>query len=85
MKTYHIIDTEARNARAELKNYTFEELKNYFKPPADEELAEDMEKWEKIKDLIDLEEYLRWEAQGMHVRFIIEEEETEISNPDTPI
>lgn len=71
MKKYHIIDTSSRDVHSELKEYTFEELKNYFKP--NEEFAEHLEKWEEIEDLFDLEEYLRFEADGMRVNYIIEE------------
>lgn len=70
---YNIIDMEERNAREEMKEYTFEELKKFFEPS--EELKSDApelaERWENIKDLSDLEEYLRFEADGMQVHYKI--------------
>lgn len=64
MKKYYIIDKRERNAEAEAKAYTFEELKNYFQPPEDfsQELIEE---WENIEDLDDLREFLEHEANGM--------------------
>lgn len=39
---YHMIDKRERNVYSELKEYTLEELKNYFKP--DEEFYDAIEK-----------------------------------------
>ena len=68
---FHMIDKRERDVYSELKEYTLEELKNYFKP--DEELWDDIEKWEDINDIDDLTEYLKWEAEGMEVPYIFEE------------
>lgn len=73
MKTYHIIDKRDRNVRSELKHYTFEQVKDYFEPNS--EFVECHEKWENIKDLSDLEEYLKYKADGMEQNCIIEEDE----------
>ena len=40
---YNLIDLTERNAAAELKKYTFEELKNFFEPNEDE-LPEEWDK-----------------------------------------
>lgn len=60
---YYIIDKRYRNAEAETKPYTFEELKASFQPPEDfpKELIEE---WEEVADLYDLKEYLKHEAGG---------------------
>lgn len=60
---YYIIDRRDRNAEAEARAYTFEELKTFFQPPEDfpEELIEE---WENVADLYDLKEYLKHEAGG---------------------
>ena len=60
---YYIIDKRDRNAEAEAKTFTFEELKACFQPPEDfpEELIEE---WENVTDLYDLREFLRHEAGG---------------------
>lgn len=60
---YYITDRRDRNAEAEAKPYTFEELKNSFQPPEDfpEELIEE---WENVADLYDLKEFLKHEAGG---------------------
>ncbi len=68
---YHIIDLSARNAREELREYTFEELKNFFEPDK-EELPEDWKAWAQVQDLFDLEEFLEVEADGMEVHFKFE-------------
>lgn len=72
IKKYHIIDLSERNAREELKEYTFEELKGYFEPNK-EELPEDWELWAQVQDLFDLENFLETEADGMAVHFKFEE------------
>lgn len=66
---YHIIDKSERNVRAELKELTFREVKNFFEP--DKELAEYHERWEKINDLYDLREYLEYDADGIEVNYEI--------------
>ena len=46
----HIIDLDQRNVREELKEYTFEQAKDFFKP-SDESAADSpelLEKWESI-------------------------------------
>lgn len=60
---YYIIDKRDRNPEAEVKPYTFEELKACFQPPEDfpQELIEE---WEEVADLYDLRKYLRHEAAG---------------------
>lgn len=70
----HIIDLDQRNVREELKEYTFEQAKDFFKP-SDESAADSpelLEKWESIEDLFDLNEFLAFEADGMEVRYRIE-------------
>lgn len=81
MKTYHMIDTRDRDFIAELKHYTFEQLKAYFDP---DEFVNDLDdgeiyrkKWEAIKNLYDLEEYLKWEYGGDAVPFKFREDEVE--------
>lgn len=71
---YHIIEKHNRNAREELKLYSFDELKDFFEP--NEELDESHSEWEEIEDLFDLREFLEHEADGMEVEYIIEEEPT---------
>lgn len=63
MEKYYIIDKRDRNAEAEAKAYTFEELKNCFQPP--EDFPEGLiEEWENIADLYDLREFLRHVYDG---------------------
>lgn len=69
---YHIIEKHNRNAREELKSYSFEELKDFFEP--NEEFEESHSEWEEIEDLFDLREFLEHEADGMEVEYTIEEE-----------
>lgn len=69
---YNLIDLTERNASAELKKYTFEELKNFFEPN-EEELPDEWDKWSQIDDLYDLKEYLSFLAQGMAVHYEFEE------------
>lgn len=71
---YHIIEKHNRNAREELKSYSFDELKDFFEP--NEELDESHSEWEEIEDLFDLREFLEHEADGMEVEYTIEEEPT---------
>lgn len=71
---YRIIDKYERNVREELKEYTFEQAKDFFKP-SDESAADSpelLEKWESVEDLFDLNEFLAFEADGMEVRYRIE-------------
>ena len=64
MKAYTILNKDW-SARAECMLYTFEELKRYFEPGAeDAELEELHRKWEEIADLYDLKEFLKLEACG---------------------
>ncbi len=74
---YYIIDKYERNARGELKKYTFEEVKNFFKPS--EEGSDDypnlLEKWNDVQDLFDLRDFLEFEADGMEVHYEIISEE----------
>lgn len=72
---YRIIDKNARDVRAELKEYTFEELKAYFEPNK-EDLAEEWEKWSEVTDLFDLKWYLEYEYDGMEVPYEFEEVQT---------
>lgn len=71
---YHIIEKHNRNAREELKLYSFDELKDFFEP--NEEFEESHSEWEEIEDLFDLREFLEHEADGMEVEYTIEEEPT---------
>lgn len=71
---YHIIEKHNRNAREELKSYSFDELKDFFEP--NEEFEESHSEWEEIEDLFDLREFLEHEADGMEVEYTIEEEPT---------
>ena len=71
MKTYNIIDTSERNAVAELHRYTWEQVLDYFRPDA--ELVEDCQKYEDIKDVSDLREFLAWQQNGMAVHYEIKE------------
>ena len=74
MKTYHIIDSRNRDAQSELKHYTFEQLKDYFKP---DEGEDDFEEWKGIEDLYDLEEYLKNQAEGTEQPYEFEEDDVE--------
>ena len=84
MKTYHIIDKRQRDVNTELIHYTFNELKDYFKPDIsnyeeEEDIFNEMlANWEKIEDLLDLEDYLQKECGiGETVPYTFEEDETE--------
>lgn len=84
MRTYHIIDRRQRDANTELIHYTFNELKDYFKPDInnyeeDKDIFNEMlASWEKIEDLLDLEDYLQKEyGIGEAVPYTFEEDETE--------
>ena len=75
MKKYHIIDKNERSTRGELKPYTLEGLKAYFRcdeKDFPEELAEELEN---VQDIADLEEYLKHESNGDEVPYSFEEEE----------
>lgn len=76
MKKFRVIDKRERNAKEELKEYTFKELKTCFEPNK-EDLPEDWEEWNKIEDLFELEKFLEFEAQGMAIPYIFEEIEME--------
>ena len=65
MKTYHIIDKRERNTASELIHYTFDEVKKYFGVG------------EEVKDLYDLEELLKQQADGMAQPYEIVEDEVE--------
>ncbi len=67
MKKYNMVDKRCRDSREELKEYTLEELKEYFKPddPDYSEYEEELEKWKKIRDIDDLVSFLEWQANGM--------------------
>lgn len=71
---YRIIDLDQRDAHEELRQYTFEQLKDFFKPG--EEVVNDfpelLERWNAVEDLIDLNEFLTFEADGMEIRYRIE-------------
>lgn len=54
-----------------LKEYTFEELKAYFEPNKDE-LPKYWEKWNDVQCILELENYLRWEYDGMAVPYSFE-------------
>lgn len=59
-----------------LGTYTFEELKNYFKPQNDDGFDDFevwLEKWENIEDAYDLMAFLEAEADGMAVNYSFEE------------
>ena len=74
MKTYHIIDSRNRDTKSELKRYTFEQLKDYFKP---DECEDDFEEWKGVEDLYDLYEFLKNQAEGMDQPYEFEEDEVE--------
>ena len=78
MKTYNIIDTTERNAKAELKRYTWEQVLDQFRPVYDEDYpessAEAARRFSEVNSLYSLREYLEWEAQGMRIHFKIEED-----------
>lgn len=70
---YYVIDKRERNVEAEIKPYTFEELKAFFQPLEDfpQELIEE---WENVTDLYDLCEFLEHEADGMEQPYSFETE-----------
>lgn len=72
-RKYHIIDKRDRSVAGELKKYSFEELKYFFKPESDfpQELKDE---WEAIEDVADLENYLKLMAGGMDQPYSIETE-----------
>lgn len=72
---YRMVDKNARDVRAELKEYTFAELKAYFEPNK-EDLAEEWKKWNEVTDLFDLKWYLEYEYDGMEVPYEFEEVQT---------
>lgn len=84
MKTYHIIDKRQRDTNTELIHYTFNELKDYFKPDISnyEEdtniFNELLTNWEKVENLHDLQDYLQEECGiGEAVPYTFEEDEIE--------
>lgn len=86
MITYHIIDHRQRDTNGELIHYTFNELKDYFKPNASnyEEMdifREMLACWDQINDLFDLKEYLQKECGiGEEVPYTFEEDNIEDEN-----
>lgn len=68
---YRIVDVD--NKAEYSKPKTFEEVKAWFEPNA--EFEEEHNRWAKIRDIDDMRGYLIWEARGMRVEYIIEEEE----------
>ena len=68
---YRIVDVDNRAEYSKPK--TFEEVKAWFEPNA--EFEEEHDRWAEIRDIDDMREYLIWEARGMRVEYIIEEEE----------
>lgn len=77
MKIYHIIDKNERSAREELKPYTLEGLKAGFRCDEEDFPEELTEELENVKDIMDLEEYLKHEYNGDFIPFTFEEEEDE--------
>lgn len=73
---YNIIDLNERNAKAELKKYTFDEILKFFEPS--QELKADApelaEKWNAINDIEDLREFLFTEADGMEQPYKVVED-----------
>lgn len=71
---YRIIDLDQRNVHEELKEYTFEQLKDFFKPGEDaaNDFPELLERWNAVEDLMDLNEFLAFEADGMEAHYSIE-------------
>lgn len=59
------------------KEYTVEELKNYFSPfdtDGTQLVSDDLlEDWKSIQNINDLESYLEAEAEGMEVAYTFEE------------
>lgn len=72
MKRYRMIDKRDRDTHEELKEYTLQELKEYFEPNK-EDFPELHKLWEQVKNLYDLKEYLKAEADGMKVPYEFEE------------
>lgn len=87
MRTYRIIDRRQRDVNTELIHYTFNELKDYFKPDIsnyeeDEDIFNEMlASWEKIENLLDLQDYLQKEC-GIGEEFPYTFEEDEIEDED---
>ncbi len=80
MKMYTVIDKDERNAVLELMLYTFEELKEGFKPEYDPDYSKesylaDLAEWEEISDISDLEHYLN-DREMNHYEFKTEEVES---------
>lgn len=76
MKTYHIINTSDRSTRSELIHYSFEQVKNYFRPDK-EEFPEEWEQWNAISDIADLEEFLNDITAGEEQPYQFEEDEVD--------
>lgn len=77
---YNIIEKGVNDVYEELREYSFEQVKDSFEPNLEEADEEDKEeikklhdKWEEIKDLYDLKEYLKEEYGGDEVPYIIVE------------
>ena len=76
MKVYRMTtDNRERNVKEELELHTFEQLKESFKP--EEELTEELEKFQKAADIDDLRDFLKEQAAGMAQPYEFEEVEVE--------
>ena len=74
IRRYNIIDKNERNAKAELKEYTFEEVKNFFEPDTkDPDMEETHRKWELVQNVYQLEDFLEWSYAGMAIPYEIVE------------
>ena len=65
-----MIDENSRNAWEKLKEYTLEELKEFF--TTDNKEYSNVEKMKSVKDIEDLEELLAEEYDGMRVPYRFE-------------
>ena len=68
-----MIDENNRNAWEEMKEYTLEELKEFFK--TDDKEYSNVEKMKSVKDIEDLEELLAEEYDGMEIPYKFEKVE----------
>lgn len=72
-KKYNIIDKRERCSISELIEYTIDELKEAFKCNDEDFSIELKEELENVKDIIDLENYLKNMYAGMEVPYTFRE------------
>lgn len=70
MEKYIMIDDNNRNAWEKLKEYTLEELKEFF--TTDNKEYSNVERMKSVKDIDDLKELLAEEYNGMRVPYKFE-------------